>query len=158
MEEHTLLNHYRVEDPRILYQISSMDGTEVDVDDDEQGGLVTIDVITHRQTAEQLKKMAAAGQIRAVAGETTRDMTGKARPVGTQYEPTQREWSEKDDAWSYVYNLESKLKPEIKKLIERLVGDKFEDPLAANQKYIEPSMKVAVAQILLDLAREYDPK
>ena len=89
MKEHTLLAHYRVEDPVLMSRISNMDGVELEQDDDGKGGTIVIDEKTHRNTALELKKMALAGHIRSIAGEVTRDMTGKARPMGTQYEPTQ---------------------------------------------------------------------
>jgi len=34
-ESQTILSHYRVEDPALASQISTMDGTEVEFDDDE---------------------------------------------------------------------------------------------------------------------------
>lgn len=85
MEEHTLLTHYRVEDPALMHQLSGMDGVEIEADDDEQGGLITVDSITYAKTAAELKGLAAQGKIRLVAGAATQDMTGKARAMGTNY-------------------------------------------------------------------------
>jgi hypothetical protein len=84
-ESQTILSHYRVEDPALASQISTMDGTEVEFDDDEMGATVVIDTITHAKTALMLNKMANEKKIRRVAGPVTRDMTGKAVPANVKY-------------------------------------------------------------------------
>jgi hypothetical protein len=89
MKQHTILSHYRVEDPRLAHQISQMNGTEVDFDEDEQGATVVIDSMSHPKTHMELNRLADERKIRRVAGAATRDMTGKARAMGTEYLNTQ---------------------------------------------------------------------
>jgi hypothetical protein len=89
MKQHTILSHYRVEDPALAQQISAMDGTEVEFDDDEQGATVVIDTMSHPKTAMELNRLANERKIKRVAGPVTRDMTGKARAMGTEYLNTQ---------------------------------------------------------------------
>ena len=152
IKQHTLLNHYRVEDPRLMSQISIMDGTEVDEDDDGQGGIVTIDAITHQETAAQLKQMAAAGQIKIVAGEVTRDMTGKARPMGVQYYQTQEAalWGDDEGAIKVLMNL---YEPKFGPLVEKLIKDEF------HERGMEPEVRrvfwLAMGRIFMNLAKSY---
>jgi hypothetical protein len=49
-QEHTFLTHYRITNPTLANQISNMDGTEVEFDDN--GAVVTIDIATHSKTAD----------------------------------------------------------------------------------------------------------
>lgn len=75
----------------------------------------------------------------------------------TKDDPIQKEWSNKDQIWVHVHNIGPKLKPEIKRLVGRLVGDEFKDPSDKTYGSVtEPQLKIAIAQILLDLAREYE--
>lgn len=153
IKQHTLLNHYRVEDPRLMYQISSMDGVEVEVDDDGRGGIITIDSIGHQQTAAQLKKMAAAGQIRSVAGEATRDMTGKAAATGTNFIPTQEAaiWGDDEKAIEVLVNAyEPKFMPLVKKLIENEFHPSGMEPEVRRVFWL------AMGRIFMNMARSYD--
>lgn len=67
-----------------------------------------------------------------------------------EWRNAQNEWSEKDEIWSLVHELGPQIKPMLKKKL---------DELAANyHPEVDPNhAKIAIAQVLLDLAREYDP-
>jgi len=84
-KEHTFVAVYRITDPALTNQISSMDGTEVEFDD--KGAVVSIDTMTHPQTAEALLKMAGEKKLIPI-GIGKRD---KARSMGTNYIPTRTE-------------------------------------------------------------------
>lgn len=64
-----------------------------------------------------------------------------------------REWSDKDDVWAQVHNMGAKIKPDIKKAIGRHLPEQTGEP-----NFVEDQNRAVIAQILLDLAKEYDPR
>ena len=85
--EHTILATYRVKDPGLIELLSNESGAEMDVMDGPDGdvGILTVDTISFPALSRMASKLAAEKKIQPIAGPATRDMTGKARTVGTKY-------------------------------------------------------------------------
>ncbi len=69
-----------------------------------------------------------------------------------------REWSQKDDIWELIHNVGPELKSKIKEAIRVFFSHPYNVVTAKGANENDSSMKIALAQILLDLAREYDPQ
>lgn len=66
---------------------------------------------------------------------------------------TVKEWSEKDPVIPLDPKLGSRLKPEIKKTIGRHIPEQ-----TGNPNFVEDHRRADIARILMELAREYNPK
>ena len=86
VEDFATLRHYKAFGVDLVERIASMDGVEVQPDDDAMtSATITIDVQGNPDEAKELADMAKQGKIKPVGGPTTRDMVGKARRTGTKY-------------------------------------------------------------------------
>jgi len=81
---HTRTNTYRINGQDMIEYLANETGAQVEMRGDDVG-ILTVDTITFPRLAKLAADLAQQGKIKAIAGPATRDMTGRAVPVGGNY-------------------------------------------------------------------------
>lgn len=124
---HTRLNTYRVKDKNLIDELSIEDGAEMELVGDV--GILTVDTITYPELARKTAQLAQQKKIQPIAGPATRDITGKAVPVGKKYitAPSPRDVGGMKEAHDKETEEEQELPEIVTKIAAKVEGMKGDE-------------------------------